>query len=106
MFDVVGVDLDARRVAALVAGQSYVEDMSDSDVSGALQSDGYEPAGLKATRGQLQSAVQLLETADKQVVGVVLIRVPTRRAHAYGCGYGYQEGSGRAPKRFALPKVR
>ncbi|SFS00411.1 capsular exopolysaccharide family [Agrococcus baldri] len=46
----------------------------------------------KATRTQLESAVQLLETADTQVGGVVLTMVPTRGADAYGYGhYGYTE---------------
>lgn len=67
----------------------------------------------KSTKGQLETAVQLLQTADSQVAGVVLTMVPTRGADAYGYGhygyghYGYTERQKQQRKvRFALPKVR
>ena len=66
------------------------------------------------TRHQLETAVQLLETVDVEVGGVVLTMVPTRGADAYGYGhygyghYGYVERKQQElkAKRFALPKVR
>ncbi|WP_206445674.1 polysaccharide biosynthesis tyrosine autokinase [Agrococcus sp. KRD186] len=67
----------------------------------------------KATKGQLENAMQLLETADSEISGVVLTMVPTRGADAYGYGnygyghYGYVERKEQQRKtRFALPKVR
>jgi capsular exopolysaccharide synthesis family protein len=65
------------------------------------------------TRHQLETAVQLLETVDVQVGGVVLTMVPTRGADAYGYGhygyghYGYVERKMQERKpRFALPGMR
>lgn len=64
----------------------------------------------KSTTHQLQSAVQLLETVDSEISGVVLTMVPTRGADAYGYGhygyghYGYVERPKRKP-RFALSKA-
>lgn len=54
--------------------------------------------GKSTTQHQLATAVQLLETVDAQLAGVVLTMVPTRGADAYGYGhygyghYGYSEG--------------
>jgi len=42
-FDVVGFDQDQDRVKRLAAGDSYVEDVSDSVLSGALATGRYEP---------------------------------------------------------------
>jgi UDP-N-acetyl-D-glucosamine dehydrogenase len=39
--DVVGLDLDARRVARLAAGESYVEDISDATLAEAIESGRY-----------------------------------------------------------------
>jgi succinoglycan biosynthesis transport protein ExoP len=68
----------------------------------------------KATKHQLETAVQLLETVDSEVGGVVLTMVPTRGADAYSYGhygyghYGYMERKEqeRKAKRLALPKAR
>lgn len=68
----------------------------------------------KATKHQLETAVQLLDTVDSAVGGVVLTMVPTRGADAYGYGhygyghYGYVERKQqeREAKRPALPKTR
>ncbi|MCR8669843.1 polysaccharide biosynthesis tyrosine autokinase [Agrococcus sp. HG114] len=68
----------------------------------------------KATKHQLETAVQLLNTVDSDVSGVVLTMVPTRGADAYAYGhygyghYGYMERKQQEQKakRFALPKVR
>ncbi|WP_306232106.1 polysaccharide biosynthesis tyrosine autokinase [Agrococcus beijingensis] len=63
----------------------------------------------KATRNQLESAVQLLETVDKQVGGVVLTMVPTRGADAYGYGhygyghYGYAEAKKKQKTKSRFP---
>lgn len=47
-------------------------------------------AAGRATRHQLETAVQLLKTVDSEVGGVILTMVPTRGADAYGYGhYGY-----------------
>jgi polysaccharide biosynthesis transport protein len=69
----------------------------------------------KATKHQLETAVQLLETVDSELSGVVLTMVPTRGADAYGYGhygyghYGYTEQKQKQKQpgaRFALPKLR
>ncbi len=67
----------------------------------------------KATRTQLESAVQLLETVDTQVGGIVLTMVPTRGADAYGYGaygyghYGYTEQKkAKSKSRLALARQR
>jgi UDP-N-acetyl-D-glucosamine dehydrogenase len=42
-FHVVGIDLDARRVGALQAGESYVDDISNSELDAATASGRYVP---------------------------------------------------------------
>lgn len=42
-FDVVGLDLDAERIARLTKGRSFVEDVSSSQVQGALESGRFLP---------------------------------------------------------------
>src|SRR5438874_7511893 len=39
--DVVGLDVDARRVARLAAGDSYVEDISDATLAEAIETGRY-----------------------------------------------------------------
>lgn len=66
----------------------------------------------KATRTQLGSAVQLLDTVDAQVGGVVLTMVPTRGADAYGYGhygyghYGYIDQKKRKKKDLMIAPMR
>jgi UDP-N-acetyl-D-mannosaminuronic acid dehydrogenase/UDP-N-acetyl-D-glucosamine dehydrogenase len=43
-FNVVGIDVDARRVAALELGKSYVEDVPDAALKAALSSGRYTPS--------------------------------------------------------------
>jgi UDP-N-acetyl-D-glucosamine dehydrogenase len=43
-FDVVGFDVDAERIKRLAAGDSYVEDVPDDRLAGALDSGRFEPA--------------------------------------------------------------
>ncbi|GAB3926843.1 nucleotide sugar dehydrogenase [Microlunatus endophyticus] len=59
--DVIGVDLDAERVAGLNAGRSHVDDLSDSDIA-AMVTDGY------------RATADFAEIAD---AGDVVICVPT-----------------------------
>ncbi|MFC6354667.1 nucleotide sugar dehydrogenase [Luethyella okanaganae] len=42
-YDVVGVELDSRRVSGLIAATSYVEDIGDADLAAALASGRYLP---------------------------------------------------------------
>ncbi|CAH0213784.1 UDP-N-acetyl-D-glucosamine 6-dehydrogenase [Microbacterium oxydans] len=42
-YSVLGVDLDANRIKALAAGESYVEDVADSTLQSALASSRYAP---------------------------------------------------------------
>ena len=42
-FDVIGFDVDEARVKRLAAGESHVEDVTSSDVAGALATGRYEP---------------------------------------------------------------
>jgi UDP-N-acetyl-D-glucosamine dehydrogenase len=43
-YDVVGLDVDEGRVKHLAAGESYVEDISDATLTGALDSGRYRPS--------------------------------------------------------------
>jgi UDP-N-acetyl-D-glucosamine dehydrogenase len=43
-FDVVGIDLDKRRIDDLVAGRSYIDDVGDDQVTAALASGRYLPS--------------------------------------------------------------
>jgi UDP-N-acetyl-D-glucosamine dehydrogenase len=42
-YDVVGLDVDPTRVEKLASGASYVEDISDAELRGALSSGRYLP---------------------------------------------------------------
>ncbi len=42
-FDVVGLDSDKRKISSLIAGKSYIDDVSDEDISHALSSGSYLP---------------------------------------------------------------
>ena len=42
-YDVVGFDLDKRKVSALVAGESYIDDVTGDDVAAALATGRYRP---------------------------------------------------------------
>ncbi|MHB8532399.1 MAG: NAD(P)-binding domain-containing protein, partial [Solirubrobacteraceae bacterium] len=58
--EVIGVDVDARKVEALQAGKSYIEDVSDADLAG--------------LGGRLQASTRYASLADAEAV---LICVPT-----------------------------
>jgi UDP-N-acetyl-D-glucosamine dehydrogenase len=58
--EVVAVDLDARKLAAIAAGESYIEDVSD--------------AALQAVRDHLEPTADYARLADADAV---LICVPT-----------------------------
>src|SRR5262245_14528929 len=42
-YDVVGLDVDGRRIDRLLAGDSYVEDISSAELAAALRSGRYLP---------------------------------------------------------------
>lgn len=42
--DVIGFDLDKRKVSALAAGESYIDDITDADVAAALAAGNYLPS--------------------------------------------------------------
>ncbi len=44
-FDVVGLDIDKRRISELVAGRSYVGDVTSAQLEAALASGRYKPSG-------------------------------------------------------------
>ena len=46
--DVVAVDLDSRKIEAIEAGDSYIEDVSSERAAGGLRAD---PRHARATRG-------------------------------------------------------
>ncbi|MFT4122981.1 MAG: polysaccharide biosynthesis tyrosine autokinase [Microbacteriaceae bacterium] len=53
----------------------------------------------KISKHQLEAAVANLQTVDGRLVGVILNRLPTKGANAYGYGYGYgYYGYGSAPQ--------
>ncbi|MEM7274426.1 MAG: nucleotide sugar dehydrogenase [Actinomycetota bacterium] len=43
-FDVVGFDSDKRKISALAAGESYIDDVTDADVTAALATGSYLPS--------------------------------------------------------------
>lgn len=47
-YEVVGIDVDARKVDAIAAGKSYVPDVADTDVSRLVTSGRGQSAGLAA----------------------------------------------------------
>jgi UDP-N-acetyl-D-mannosaminuronate dehydrogenase len=49
-FDVVGIDVDDARVAALTGGRSFVEDVRGTDLRAALQTGRYRPTDDYANR--------------------------------------------------------
>ena len=61
-FDVVGLDVDAERIKRLEAGESYIEDVSDMELGGALASGRFKP---------------LADAAQLEPFDVVVISVPT-----------------------------
>lgn len=61
-YSVVGYDLDTERIKCLRGGHSYVEDISDSDLTTAIRSGSFYPTG---------------ELADCKAFNVAVITVPT-----------------------------
>jgi capsular exopolysaccharide synthesis family protein len=61
-------------------------------------------ASGRTTTHQLDSAIDVLDTVGARVAGVVLTKVPTKGADAYGYGYGY--GYGGYGSYTAPPAVR
>lgn len=47
-FDVVGFDLDVRRISTLTAGHSFIDDISDAEVVGALGTGRFRPSANEA----------------------------------------------------------
>ncbi len=47
-FDVVGFDLDKRKISALVSGESYIDDVTDGQIVDALRSDRYLPTNAES----------------------------------------------------------
>ena len=64
-YDVIGYDLDTSRVAALAAGTSYVEDVSDAEVADALATDRFR-------------AVATLAGIDRFDIAVITVPTPLR----------------------------
>lgn len=56
-FDVIGVDLDGERVKRLLAGQSYVDDVDDEQLTAALASGRYRPTIDLSTAAPVEHAV-------------------------------------------------
>ena len=61
-FDVVGIDLDTVRVAALAAGESYIEDVSTADLRLALRSGRYRPTADYAEAEAFDAAIVTVPT--------------------------------------------
>ncbi|WP_214405095.1 nucleotide sugar dehydrogenase [Pseudonocardia lacus] len=61
-FDVVGVDVDDVRVAALAAGESYVEDVDPADLRAALASGRYRPTADYALADGFDAAIITVPT--------------------------------------------
>ena len=47
-YDVVGFDLDKRKVSGLASGRSHIDDVTDADVAAALASGRYRPSEVEA----------------------------------------------------------
>lgn len=67
-YDVVGVDLDARRVRLLTEGDSYVEDISDEELRAALQSGRYTPTSEYGDIGEFDIAVITVPTPLRETL--------------------------------------
>jgi len=65
-FSVVGIDVDTVRVAALSAGQSFVEDVFSSDLQAALASGRYLPTSDYADAQDFDSAIITVPTPLKE----------------------------------------
>lgn len=61
-YDVVGYDTDSERTKRLVAGESYVEDVSADALTGALASGGYKPSTDPADCADFDIAVITVPT--------------------------------------------
>ena len=61
-FSVTGVDLDDCRVAALAAGESYVEDVSRTRLAGALATGRYHPTASYAEAAGFDAAIITVPT--------------------------------------------
>ena len=61
-FRVVGIDLDTVRVAALAAGESYIEDVSTADLGFALRSGRYRPTSDYAEAEAFDAAIITVPT--------------------------------------------
>lgn len=67
-YDVVGVDLDARRVAALASGESYVDDICSSELQRALDSGRYQPTTAYEDAAGFEFAVITVPTPLRESV--------------------------------------
>jgi len=65
-FSVVGIDIDTVRVAALAAGTSFVEDVSDADLHAALVSGRYRPTADYAEARAFDAAIITVPTPLKE----------------------------------------
>ncbi|WP_372727431.1 nucleotide sugar dehydrogenase, partial [Nocardioides sp.] len=67
-FDVVGLDLDTRKVEQLVEGSSFVEDISDSTLQNALASGRYQPTANPATSAGFDFAIITVPTPLRETL--------------------------------------
>jgi UDP-N-acetyl-D-glucosamine dehydrogenase len=67
-FDVVGLDLDARKVARLSVGDSYVEDIDAGTLNAALDSGRYFPSAMYADAADFDFAIITVPTPLRETL--------------------------------------
>ena len=61
-FDVVGLDLDERKIDGLRVGRSHIDDVTDADISRALETGRYRPTSSYVDVGSFDTAVITVPT--------------------------------------------
>jgi hypothetical protein len=98
-FDVVGFDLDTRKIDGLAAGTSHIDDITDADVASALATGRYRPSTSTADLDRFDVAVITVPTPLREGVpdlSFITSATASRRARVGGMhgGVGVDDVSG------------